>query len=310
MPAATERQKRTTGRVMHEFKHGELKSGPAGKGGKVKSRKQAIAIALHEAGESKDDSPKTRRKAKAKTARKEAAGKTAQQTREGKSHIGARGKRESSKAMGGKDAKAPAKRARKKTSPGACSLAGHIALHEAGLTFDCTKVDLKAHKTEDGQDFYAINPKGYVPAFDLGGGEILTENVAILSWIADQKQHLNPEGPLARYRLLEMLAFITSEIHKSFKPLFSPDSSDADKTKAKDAILKRLTFLAGRMKSEFLFDARMTVADAYLFVMLLWSRKNDMTLPKPPDTYAQRLSARPAVQLAFKHEELEFPAWC
>ena len=113
MPQPTERQKRTTGRVMHEFKHGELKSGPGGKGGKVKSRKQAIAIALHEAGESKYDSPKKRRSARAKTARKEAQGKTAQQEREGKAHIGARGQRESTKAMGGKNAKTPAKRGKK-----------------------------------------------------------------------------------------------------------------------------------------------------------------------------------------------------
>ena len=122
MPQETERQKRTTGRVMHEFKHGELKSGPGGKGGKVKSRKQAIAIALHEAGESKYDTPKQRRKARAKTARKEAQGKTAQQAREGKSHIGARGQPESTKAMGGKNgggknAKAPTTRGKKAAAP-------------------------------------------------------------------------------------------------------------------------------------------------------------------------------------------------
>lgn len=110
MAKSTSRQRRTEGRVMHEFKHGELKSGPGGKGGKVKSRKQAIAIALHEAGESKYDSPAEKRRAKAKTARKEARGKTGQQEREGKSHVGARGQRESSRAMGGKNAKRPAKR--------------------------------------------------------------------------------------------------------------------------------------------------------------------------------------------------------
>ncbi len=103
-------QRKTTGRVMHEFAHGELKSGPAGKGGKVKSRKQAIAIALHEAGDSKYESKAKNRKDLAKTKRKEAAGRTAQQEKEGKSHVGARGKRESSRAMGGENAKKAARR--------------------------------------------------------------------------------------------------------------------------------------------------------------------------------------------------------
>ena len=113
MPQTTAGQKKTTGRVMHEFKHGELKSGPGGKGGKVKSSKQAIAIALHEAGESKYDSPKKRRSSLAKTKRKEARGETGQQEREGKSHVGARGKRESTKAMGGKNATKKTARGRK-----------------------------------------------------------------------------------------------------------------------------------------------------------------------------------------------------
>src|SRR4051794_29653531 len=104
MAATSPRQKKTTGRVMHEFKHGELKSGPGGKGGRVKSRRQAIAIALHEAGASKYESAKQNRRSFAKTRRKEAQGKTAQQEREGKSHVGARGRRESSRAMGGKNA--------------------------------------------------------------------------------------------------------------------------------------------------------------------------------------------------------------
>ena len=110
MPKESMAQRKTTGRVMHEFAHGELKSGPGGKGGKVKSRKQAIAIALHEAGASKYDSKAKNRRDLAKTKRKEATGKTAQQEKEGKSHVGARGKRESSRAMVGKDARTAAKR--------------------------------------------------------------------------------------------------------------------------------------------------------------------------------------------------------
>lgn len=192
-------------------------------------------------------------------------------------------------------------------TPGACSLAGHIMLHEAELTFECTKVDLKTHKTDDGKDYYEINPKGYVPALDLGGGEILTENVAILGWVADQKSNLTPDGALARYRLLEMLAFITSEVHKSFKPLFG-DSSDDAKKAAKETILKRLGYIADRLKTDYLLGDRMSVADAYLFVMLLWSRKNEMTLPKALARYAERIAARPAVQKAIKHEGLTLPA--
>jgi hypothetical protein len=118
MAKASTGQRKTEGRVMHEFKHGELKSGRGGKGGKVKNRKQAIAIALHEAGASKYDTPAKQKKSLAKSKRKEAKGKTGQQEREGKSHIGARGKRESSRAMGGKNAKTPARRitARKTTA--------------------------------------------------------------------------------------------------------------------------------------------------------------------------------------------------
>ncbi len=113
MAKETMAQRKTTGRVMHEFAHGELKSGPGGKGGKVKSRRQAIAIALHEAGASKYESKATNRKDLAKTKRKEATGRTAQQETEGKGHVGARGKRESSRAMGGKNAKRPTARRRR-----------------------------------------------------------------------------------------------------------------------------------------------------------------------------------------------------
>ena len=104
MPKSTPRQRKTVGRVMHEYEHGELKSGRSGKGGKVKSRRQAIAIALHEAGASKYDSERNNRANLRKTERKEARGKTYQQEAEGKSHVGARGQRESSPAMGGKNA--------------------------------------------------------------------------------------------------------------------------------------------------------------------------------------------------------------
>lgn len=189
-------------------------------------------------------------------------------------------------------------------APGACSLADHIALHEANLPFDRVKVDLKTHTTEDGRDFTTINPKGYVPALDLGGGEMLTENVAVLSWIADQAPALAPSGALGRHRLLETLAFISTEIHKSFKPFFTPDANDAEKAKAGEVITKRLRLVAGQMHGDYLFGTNAGVADAYLFVMLMWAKKNALQIPAPLQAFFERMKARPAVQLALQHEGL------
>jgi glutathione S-transferase len=188
-------------------------------------------------------------------------------------------------------------------SPGACSLADHIALHEAGLPFDRVKVDLKAHRTEDGRDYRQINPKGYVPALVLDGGELLTENVAILSWVADQAPRLAPKGDLGRYRLLEALAFISTEIHKAFKPFFAGASDDA-KSAAGDQIRQRLGLLAGQLKDGYLFGSDVSVADAYLFVMLTWAGRNSIELGDTLSAFVERMKARPAVQLALQHEGL------
>lgn len=110
-------------------------------------------------------------------------------------------------------------------SPGACSLGPHISLQEAGLPFELVRVDLGTHKTESGADFYAINPKGYVPALELDDGSILTENAALLQYAADQapeKKLAPPAGSMERYRLQEWIHFIATEVHKQFSPLFSP----------------------------------------------------------------------------------------
>jgi glutathione S-transferase len=189
-------------------------------------------------------------------------------------------------------------------SPGACSLADHIALHEANLSFDCVKVDLASHRTEDGDDYAEINPKGYVPALRLDDGQLLTENVAILSWIADQGPNPAAAGELGRYRLLETLAYISTEIHKAFKPFFSPNSTDADKAAAGEALTMRFQLIAGALDSDYLKGAEASVADAYLFVMLMWARKNGLTLPEPLPAYFERMKARPAVRLAMQHEGL------
>jgi glutathione S-transferase len=190
-------------------------------------------------------------------------------------------------------------------SPGACSLADHIALHEAGLEFDRVRVDLKTKRTEDGRDYMAINPKGYVPVLDLGDGDILTENIAILSWVADQAPMLAPQGSAGRYRMLEMLAFISTELHKSFKPFFNPNAREEDVKAADETIGKRLRFLAEQLTGDYLFGSQVSVADAYLFVMLLWAKNNNLALPAPLPDYDGRMRARPAVRLALEHEGLK-----
>jgi len=189
-------------------------------------------------------------------------------------------------------------------APGACSLADHIALHEAGLDFDRVRVDLKAKRTEDGRDYLTINPKGYVPALEFDDGEVLTENLAILSFVADTAPHLTPNGRFGHLRLLEMLAYISTEIHKGFKPFFKPDATAPEKAAAGEMLAKRFGYLAERMKGDYLFGPQFTVADAYLFVMCLWAQKNGLTLPDRLVAFAARMKARPAVRLALEHEGL------
>ncbi|MGH6896942.1 MAG: glutathione S-transferase C-terminal domain-containing protein [Geminicoccaceae bacterium] len=188
-------------------------------------------------------------------------------------------------------------------TPGACSLADHIALHEAGLVFDRIRVDLRTKRTEDGGDYNEVNPKGYVPALVLDDGQLLTENVAILSWVAARAPELAPGGELGRIRLIEMLAFIATELHKPFIRSFFP-TSDVEKTAAEDAIRKRLGFLADRLRGDYLFGGEPSVADAYLYVMLRWARMQGLDVPEPLPAFALRMEARPAVRLALQHEGL------
>lgn len=187
---------------------------------------------------------------------------------------------------------------------GACSLADHIALREAGLPFELERVDLKEKRTEHGDDYTAINPKGYVPALRIDGGEILSENIAVLDWIAGQAPALAPSGAMGRTHLLEALAYISTEVHKSFKPIFTPGSSDADKATAGEMVTKRVTYLAETIKGDYLLGNSMTVADAYLFVMLLWARKNAITVPDPLPAWFDRMMARPSVAAALEAEGL------
>ena len=189
-------------------------------------------------------------------------------------------------------------------APGACSLADHIALREAGLAFDTVQVDLKTHTTEDGRDYGGVNPKGYVPALVLDDQQLLTENIAILSWIADRAPALGVDGDLGRYRLLETLAFISAELHKAFKPFFNPAADAGAKAEAAKVIERRLDFIATQLSGEHLFGRDFSVADAYLFVMLTWAEKNGLRRPAALAAYQERIRARPAVEHAMQQEGL------
>jgi glutathione S-transferase len=194
-------------------------------------------------------------------------------------------------------------------SPGACSLASHIVLRELGLPFDLVQVDLMKKTTKAGADFTAINPKGYVPALELdAGGAVLTEGPAILQYLADLKPEstLAPaNGTLERYRIQEWLAFINSEVHKSFGALFNPSASADAKEGAKKLLARRLAWvekeIAGR---DFLTGSTFTVADAYLYTVLGWSKFTGLDLQPYPNLLAfqARVAARPAVQAAHAAE--------
>lgn len=191
-------------------------------------------------------------------------------------------------------------------SPGACSLSPHIILREAGAKFELEQVDNREKKTKSGQDYWAINPKGQVPVLELDSGERLTEGPIIVQYIADQKPGSGlapPAGTMERYRVQEWLNFTTSELHKTFGPIFRPTTPDAYKTISKENLGKRFDWLdkqlAGR---QYLMGDKFTIADAYLFVVLRWAARVEMDLSKW--LYVDRVAARPKVQEAMKAEGL------
>ena len=193
---------------------------------------------------------------------------------------------------------------------GACSLASYISLNEAGIKFDAVEVDHKTHKTADGEDLNVINSKGYVPVLRLDNGQTLTENVAVLEYIADRNPaaKLAPAaGTIERYRLLELLAYINSEVHKNFGPLFYPSLSEDVKTFARDNLNKRLDWLDRYLGTKsFLMGEQFTVADAYLYVVLSWTSHVGIDLGKWPSLkrHNDRVGARPHVIAALKAEGL------
>ncbi len=195
-------------------------------------------------------------------------------------------------------------------SPGACSLSPHIALREAGLPFDLVLASTKTHQLADGTDFYTINPKGSVPVLELADGQRLTEGPAIVQYIADQAQasQLAPAaGTMARYRLMEWLNFITSELHKGFSPLFNPSTPEDYKAVANANVTKRLKWVDEQLEGKtFLLGDTFTVADGYLFTVASWGKYVgvDIAPLKNLSAYVGRVAARPAVQAALKAEGL------
>ena len=188
-------------------------------------------------------------------------------------------------------------------SPGACSLASHVVLHEAGVAFDSERVDLKTKLTASGADFNAVTVKGYVPALILDDGALLTENIAVLDYLAGLYPQFGLAGPLGRTRLLETLAYISTEIHKSYKP-FWHDGDDRQKADASAYITRRMAYLGDRVAGDYLLGDHPSVADFYLLVTMLWADKFGVTIPGTLAGVYARLKGRPAVQATFSDEGL------
>lgn len=196
-------------------------------------------------------------------------------------------------------------------SPGACSLSPHIVLRELGIPFQLDRVHGGTKKTSTGADFKAINPLGYVPLLELDDGERLTEGVAIVQYLADRKPESKlapPPGTMERVRLQEWLTFISSEVHKTFSPLFAKQLSDDAKKFFKDKLATRFDYLNERLaNAKYLVGDGFTVADAYLFTVLRWSKGVGIDLGKWTSlkSYFDRVGERPAVKAALEAESTQ-----
>ncbi|MEG1233237.1 MAG: glutathione binding-like protein [Acinetobacter sp.] len=196
-------------------------------------------------------------------------------------------------------------------APGACSLASHIILNEINVDFDLERVDLKTHKTEKGADYYAINPKGYVPALEINPGLILTENVAILPFLAqhDPKQDLIPPSGLGRAKVLEWLGYLNSELHDAYAVFFGAPLSAEAKEKAYAEIDRLLTHIdktINESNNDYLVDDNFGPADAYLFVLTNWSNhiEHDLTPYIHIVALRNKVAGRQSVQIAMRDEGL------
>jgi glutathione S-transferase len=195
-------------------------------------------------------------------------------------------------------------------SPGACSLSPHIVATEAGIPLELVKVDTKSKTIAKEGDFWAINPKGYVPALQLDDGGVLTEGPAIVQYLADLRPDagLAPaNGTLARARVQEMLSYITSEIHKTYSPLFNPELHPATREERLNYLRKRYGYLEKVLEGrEYLVGERFTIADAYLFVVTRWANAVKLDLGEFPNirAFQERIRGRKAVQQAMREEGL------
>jgi glutathione S-transferase len=196
-------------------------------------------------------------------------------------------------------------------SPGACSLSPHIVAREAGIPLELVKVDLAAKKIAVDGDYLAFNPKGYVPALQLEDGSLLTEGPAIVQYLGDRKPEsglVPANGTPERYRMQEMLGYINSEIHKTYSPLFKPQTPEATVEERKAHLKKRYKLIDERLAGrEYLFGDRFTAADAYLFTVTNWAGyvKLDLSEYANIAAFQKRVSARPAVQEAMRAEKQE-----
>jgi len=191
-------------------------------------------------------------------------------------------------------------------SPGACSLATRISLHDAGIDAEFERVDLKAKRTERGDEYLPLNPAGSVPLLVLDNGDRVTENVAILTLVARRAPQLGNGDGLGEIRLIESLSFLSTELHIAFKPFFHSKDPEELATAA-DAVKHRLRLVVDGMRGDFLHGSQFTVADAYLFVMLRWARNFDIELPAPMHALFDRVAARESVRDAIAEEELASP---
>ncbi len=195
-------------------------------------------------------------------------------------------------------------------SPGACSLAPHIVLREAGAHFSIERVDLAAKKTADGGDYLAINPKGQVPVLALDNGARLTEGPIIAQYVADHAgdHKLMPKaGDFERYRVMEWQNYITAELHKFYSPLFNPKLDDNAKETFRGLLRRKYEWIETKLEGKhYLMGDHFTAADAYLFTVTNWARVSKVDISGLPNlaAYMERVAARPAVQAALKAEGL------
>jgi glutathione S-transferase len=195
-------------------------------------------------------------------------------------------------------------------SPGSCSLSPHIVLREAGVNFELEQVNNQEKKTKSGKDYWTVNPKGQVPCLELDNGDKLTEGPVIVQYVADQKPAAGlagGAGTMERYRIQEWLNFTTSELHKTFGPIFRPTTPDAFKDISRANLGKRFDWIDQQLAGkQYLMGDKFSIADAYMFTVMRWSPRVNIDISKWPNikAYVDRVAARPQVQEALKAEGL------